>query len=82
MATYQALRSCVHRTQAQIGREHFPDDLGLEPHVRFCTARLDVAARLVCFQRLQGRVVCRQCFLTKPPQSGIVVQELTADVCG
>jgi hypothetical protein len=57
--TYQALRSRVNRTQAKIRREHLPDHLGLEPHIRLCSAHLDVAAYLVDFEGLQHCIVSR-----------------------
>jgi hypothetical protein len=57
--TYQALRCRVDWAQAKVRREHLPNHLGLEPHIRLCSAHLEVPACFLHFERLQYCIVCR-----------------------
>ena len=63
---YQSLRCRIDRAQAEVRREHLPNHLWLEPHIRLCSAHLDVTACNFHFERLQHCKVGRERFLTEP----------------
>lgn len=53
----------IHRAQTQIGRKDLPDDLGLEPHVRFCAPGLDVTPHRLNLERFERFIELREHFL-------------------
>lgn len=55
LCTYKAFGSCIDRTQAQIGGQNLPNDLGLKEHVRFRIADIVVAFLLSYLERFERR---------------------------
>ena len=63
--THQSLRSSIHGTQAQIRCEYFPDNLGLEPHIRLSPTDFHVPTDLGQLKRSERLVVGLKGFLAK-----------------